>query len=83
MSPPIALALATLNGGIVDRVDELLRTRWPATDPDQRRARGIVSRRLFLAVLPLILEDDAPDVQLIVHELKTMLYLSWTSAEAQ
>jgi AcrR family transcriptional regulator len=81
ISPPIALALSTLNGGIVDRVDELLRARWPEVDPDTRRVRGILSRRLFLTVLPLVLEEHAPDARLIVHELKTMLYLSWANAE--
>lgn len=83
ISPPIALALSTLNGEIVDRVDELLRARWPAVDPETRRVRGMLSRRLYLTVLPLVLDDDAPDAQLIVHELKTMLYLSWMSAEQE
>lgn len=81
ISPPIAHALASLNEEIIERVDELLRTRWPNTPPDQRRVRGIVSRRLFLGVLPLILDDDSPDAHLIARELKTMLYLYWTSAE--
>lgn len=81
ISPPIALALLSLNAEIVDRVDDLLRARWPAVDPETRWVRGIISRRLFLTLLPIILDRDAPDTQRIVHELKTMLYLSWADAE--
>ena len=83
ISPPIALALSALNGGIVDRVDELLRVRWRAIDPELRRVRGIISRRVFLTLLPLILEDNVPDAHLIVQELKTMLFFSWSSAERE
>lgn len=81
ISPTLALALADLHKGIEGRLDALLAARWPTTAPEQRRLRGLVSYRLFLAVLPLVLGGQGDDQQAIVREMKAMLYRYWESDE--
>lgn len=79
ISPPLELSLTDLRQGIQERVDALFAARWPTIDPAQRRVRGLVAYRLFLAVLPLALGDDK-DQQAMVREMKTMMYRYWEPA---
>lgn len=81
ISPPLALALADLREGIASRLESLLAARWPATPPRQRRLRGLVSYRLFLALLPLVLGEHGEDQQAIVREMKAVLYRYWETNE--
>ena len=79
ISSPLALALADLRQGVAGRLDALLAARWPTMAPAQRRLRGLVSYRLFLALLPLAIGGDGDDQRAIVHEMKVVLsrYWSW------
>lgn len=79
ISPSLALALADLRHGIQGRIDALFAARWPKMAPEQRRIRGLVSYRLFLALLPLALGNHE-DQQAMVREMKTMMYRYWEPA---
>jgi AcrR family transcriptional regulator len=77
ISSPLALALADLRQGIMGRLDALFAARWLTIPPDQRRIRGLVSYRLFLALLPLAMVGNEDDQHAIVRELKDVLYRYW------
>ncbi len=77
ISAPLALALADLRHAISGRIDELLAALWPQSTPEERRIRGLVSYRIFIALLPLALEGDGVDQQTIVQEMKAVLYRYW------
>ena len=77
ISPPLALALADLRHAIAARLDDLHAALWPLMPAEQRRIRGLVSYRLFLALLPLALAGPEEDQQAIVREMKAVLYRYW------
>lgn len=77
ISAPLALALADLRHGIMGRLDALLVARWPTAPPEQLRVRGLVSYRIFIALLPLALGDHGVEQQAIVREMKVVLYRYW------
>ena len=77
ISPPLALALADLQQGIFARLDAMIAALWPDGTPEQRRLHGLISYRLFLALLPLALGDPEDDQQAIVREMKAVLYRYW------
>jgi AcrR family transcriptional regulator len=77
ISGPLALALADLQGGIAGRLEALFAALWPEGAPEQRRLHGLVSYRIFLALLPLALGHGEADQEAIVRELKTVLYRYW------
>ena len=74
ISAPLAQALADLQGGVFERIDALLAAFWPGSTPEQRRLPGLVSQRVFVAILPLALGNDGERQQAIVRELKAVLY---------
>ncbi len=74
ISAPLARALAELQGGVWERLGAVFVARWPETLPAQRQLRGLVTYRIFLALLPLALENDGEQQQAIVDELKLVLY---------
>jgi AcrR family transcriptional regulator len=78
ISPPLAVALADLQQGIFGRLDSMIVALWPDGTPEQRRLHGLVSYRLFIALLPLALAGLEDDQQAIVRELKTVLERYWT-----
>lgn len=82
ISAPLALALADLRQGIVGRLDALFASLLPASSPEQRRIRGLVSYRLFLALLPLVLGSEEGEQQAIEREMKLVLYRYWQSGNA-
>jgi AcrR family transcriptional regulator len=77
ISPPLALALADLQQGSFARLDAMIAALWPDGTPEQRRLHGLISYRLFLALLPLALGDPEDDQQAIVREMKAVLYRYW------
>jgi AcrR family transcriptional regulator len=80
LSPSLALALADLQRGVFGRVEAVFAAFWPGSTPAQRRLPGLISYRLFLAVLPLILEQPAQQgeqLEAIVREMKAMMYRYW------
>lgn len=77
ISPSLAAALVDLRQGVMERLDTLFAARLPASSEEERRIRGLVTYRVFLAVLPLVLDSDGTDRHAIVHELKTVLIRYW------
>lgn len=77
ISAPLALALADSGTGVAGRLDAVLAARWPRLAPEERRLRGLVSYRLFLALLPLALAGDGDAQRRIVRELKAVLRGYW------
>ena len=77
ISSPLGLALADLRRGIMGRLDALFEARWPAMPSKERRLRGLVSYRLFLALLPLALEGPEDDREAVVGEMKAVLFRYW------
>lgn len=77
ISAPLALALADLRHGIAGRMDALFTTLSPASTPEERWIRGLISYRLFIAILPLVLGADGDDQEAIVRELKIILFRYW------
>lgn len=76
ISAPLALALADLRQGIAARLDALFAAISPTSTAEQRRLRGLVSYRIFLALLPLAM-GDGDGQRAIVGELKTVLSRYW------
>lgn len=77
ISAPLALALADLRRGVAGRLDALVAAMWPTTTAEQRRIRGLVSYRLFLALLPLAIGGDEEDRAVMVREMKVVLQRYW------
>jgi AcrR family transcriptional regulator len=77
ISAPLALALADLRRGIDGRIEATIAALWPEGSAEERRIRGLVSYRLFLALLPLALSGPEDDQPAIVREMKTVLYRYW------
>lgn len=75
ISAPLALALADLQQGIAGRLEAMIVAIWPEGAPEQRRFRGLISYRLFLALLPLAIAGD--DQEAVVRELKAVLFRYW------
>ncbi len=77
ISSPLAIVLADLRKDIAGRLEALFLARWPMITPEQRSVRGLISYRLFLALLPLALDSNSEDQQTIVREMKSVLYRYW------
>ena len=77
ISPPLALVLADLQQGVLARLDAMIVALLPRSTPEQRGLHGVVSYRLFLALLPLALGGGEDDQQAMVREMKTVLYRYW------
>jgi AcrR family transcriptional regulator len=76
-SSSLALAIADFQQGVQARLDALLAAYWPDSTPEQRRLPLLVSYRLFLALLPLVLQGDEEHRRAIVREMKVVLYRYW------
>jgi AcrR family transcriptional regulator len=79
ISPSLALALSELQHGVVERLEAVLAVLLPDRAPEQRRLPGLVSYRIFLALLPLVLQSDGEERRAIVRELKAVSYQYWRS----
>lgn len=77
ISSPLALVLAEFNKGSLAHLDALFAARWHHSTQEQRHLPLLVSYRLFLALLPLILQDDGEHQCAIVREMKVCLYRYW------
>jgi AcrR family transcriptional regulator len=82
ISPTLAHVLAHFQHEIQARFDQMMATRWPGSSSEQRRIPELISYRLFLALLPLILQNDEQNQTAIVQEMKTMLYRYWEALVA-
>lgn len=74
ISVPLAIAITDVQGGVQDRLRAVFTARAPQSTPEQRHLWGLVAYRIFIALLPLVLESDAERQQTIVRELKAVLY---------
>ena len=77
ISSPLARVLADLQQGMQARLDAMLAAYWPHSTREQRRLPLLVSYRLFLALLPLVLQGDEEHQHAIVREMKVVLYRYW------
>ena len=77
LSSSLALAIADFQQSGQARLDALLVAYWPNSTPEQRRLPLLVSYRLFLALLPLVLQGDEEHQHAIVREMKVVLYRYW------
>ncbi len=77
LSSSLALVLAEFQQGLQTRLDALLAAYWPHSTPEQRQLPLLVSYRLFLALLPLVLQGAEEEQRAIVRELKAVLYRYW------
>ncbi len=77
LSSPLARVLADLHQGLLTHLNTLFAARWPQSTQEQRRLPLLVSYRLFLVLLPLILQDDGEDQHALVREMKVCLYRYW------
>lgn len=77
ISSSLALVLADLHGPIFGRMETMIAAIWPASNPEQRRLPGLVSYRLFLALLPLAISGDEEQQRAVAHELKVVMYRYW------
>lgn len=77
LSAPLALTLADLQRGVLERLQAVLAALWPQSTPEQRRLPALIAQRIFVALLPLVLASDGEQQQAIVRELKTVLYRYW------
>ena len=77
LSSPLALVEADLHQGIQAHLDAMFAARWPHSTQEQRRLPLLVSSRLFVAVLPLVLQGDGDQQRAIVREMNVCLYRYW------
>jgi AcrR family transcriptional regulator len=77
LSPSLALVLAEFQQGLQTRLDALLAAYWPHSTPEQRELPLLVSYRVFLALLPLVLQGAEEEQRAIIRELKAVLYRYW------
>ena len=77
ISPSLALVVADLRQGVMTHLDTIFAARWPQSTSEQRHLPLLISYRLFLALLPLVLQGDEEQQHAIVHEMKAMLYRYW------
>jgi AcrR family transcriptional regulator len=77
LSSSLALVLAEFQQGLQIRLDALLAAFWPHSTPEQRKLPLLVSYRVFLALLPLVLQGAEDEQRAIVRELKAVLYRYW------
>jgi AcrR family transcriptional regulator len=77
ISAPLALALADLQQGISGRLEAMIAALWPRGTPEERRLHGLISYRLFLALLPLAIAGEDDDQQAVVREMKAVLCRYW------
>jgi len=77
LSSPLTLVLTDLQQGVAAHLDALFAARWPQSTEEQRRLPLLISYRLFLALLPLVLQNDEEHQNAIVHELKVVLFRYW------
>ncbi len=77
LSSSLALVLAEFQQGLQTRLDALLAAYWQHSTPEQRELLLLVSYRLFLALLPLVLQGAEEEQRAIVRELKAVLYRYW------
>ncbi len=77
ISSSLALVLADLHQGVLDRLDAIFAARWPQSTQEQRRLPLLVSYRIFFALLPFVLEGDGEQQRAIVHEMNVVLYRYW------
>lgn len=83
LSPSLALVLADLHQGLLDHQDAVFAAYWPQSTREQRHLPLLVSYRLFLALLPLILQSDGENQSAIVHEMKVVTYRYWEPITSQ
>ena len=74
ISAPLALILADLQVGLQARLDAILMAYWPQSTSEQRRLPLLVSYRIFLSLLPLVLQGGEEQQKGVVHEMKLVLY---------
>jgi len=79
LSPPLASALADLDRGLVVRQDAMWAAIWPQSDAEQRRLPLLIAYRIFLALLPLVLQGNGEQQRSIVREMKGILFLYFES----
>jgi Tetracyclin repressor-like, C-terminal domain len=66
-----------LQHGIFGRLETMIAALWPQSTPEQRRLHGLVSYRLFLALLPRAMGSHGDDQRATVREMKAVLYRYW------
>lgn len=59
------------------RLDALLAPYWPGSDDQQRSLPLLVSYRIFLALLPLIIQGESEGQSAVIQELKRVLTTYW------
>ena len=77
LSPSLALILADFQNGIQTRLDVMFAAYWPQSTREQRRLPLLISYRLFLALLPLVLQGDEEQQRSLVREMNVCLYRYW------
>lgn len=76
-SPPLALILRDLHQGILGHLDAMMAAYWPQSTQEHRRLPLLISHRLFLALLPLILQGNSEQKRILIQEMKIVLYRYW------
>ncbi len=77
ISSSLASILTAFQRDIQNRFDAMIATYWPQSTPEQRQLPLLISYRLFLALLPLVLQSDEAYQDALVQEMKVILYRYW------
>jgi len=75
LSSSLAFALSDLNQGLLARQDAMWAALWAQSDSEQRRLPLTVAYRIFLALLPLVLQGEEEQQRAVVGEIKRILFL--------
>ncbi len=74
ISPPLARLLQDQRQGVSVRMVRVIQALAPQCTPSQCEILAMVTYRVFLALLPLILEADDQQSSAFIHELKAILF---------
>ena len=73
ISPQLASILQEQRQAVSERIIRVVQILAPACPPDRCEIIATISYRVFLALLPLILQADDQKRDIFVHELKALL----------
>lgn len=73
ISPPLARALQDQRQEVSVRMVRVIQALAPQCTPEQCEILAMVTYRIFLALLPLILQADDQQSSAFIHELKAIL----------
>ena len=77
-APPLAAILKDFHGAVIQYIKTVIAYSIPAASPEDQARAAIMMHRMFLAIIPLVLDETRQDNRLILKDMKAIFvnYLS-------